>query len=314
MNTSQKSPPIIFLMGPTASGKTDLAIELIRHIPAEIISVDSAMIYRTMNIGTGKPTSEQLQQSPHHLINVKDPKEAYSAAEFRKDALQKIAEIKAEGRIPLLVGGTFLYFRALQEGLSPLPSADPSVRAALLLEAETRGWKEMHNRLRSIDPIAAERIHPNDPQRVQRALEVYVITGRPMSTFFGNGAQNQNDDLCNIQSFALYPRDRHWLHQRIEKRFYRMLEQGLVSEVEELYKRGDLDLNRPSMRAVGYRQVWEYLSGEYSYEAMVQRAIAATRQLAKRQLTWLRSLSNVNRLEIENNHSDPLKSMIHFLS
>lgn len=314
--------PTIFLMGPTASGKTDLAIELIQQIPAEIVSVDSAMIYRSMDIGTGKPAAEQLKFSPHHLINIKDPKEPYSAAEFRSDALQKIAEIKKRGRIPLLVGGTLLYFRVLKEGLSPLPSADPSVRAKLVQEAEILGWTALYERLKSVDPISAERIHPNDPQRIQRALEVYTLTGKPMSTFFSaqqdieRGVEQtiENAVLGQIHSFALHPVDRGWLHQRIEKRFYHMLETGLMAEVEKLYHRGDLNLNMPSIRAVGYRQIWKYLSGEYTYEEMIQNAIASTRQLAKRQLTWLRSLANINRLEIENNHSDPLKTMIHCLS
>lgn len=301
------NPQAIFLMGPTAAGKSALALALSEHLPIEIISVDSAMIYRGMDIGTGKPGAEEMAKVPHHLVNIRDPKEAYSAAEFAKDALKHMKAITSRGHIPVLVGGTLLYFRALQEGLSSLPSADPSIREALLKKAGERGWAALHQQLTAIDPQTAARIHPNDPQRIQRALEVYEITGKPMSSFFTSTPKTSMQNY-HLKAFALAPTERQELHQRIELRFYHMLEQGLIAEVETLFKRGDLNLELPSMRAVGYRQIWEYLSGAYSYQQMISRAIAATRQLAKRQLTWLRSLSYIEWLP--NNHLASLKSMI----
>jgi len=313
MMTHARELPALFLMGPTASGKTELAMALAQHIPAEIISVDSAMVYRTMDVGTGKPTPDQLRASPHHLIDIRDPSESYSAAEFRQDALRLVAEIKQRGRIPLFVGGTLLYFRALQQGLSALPSANSEIRASLLSEAERIGWHAMHARLLKCDLQAAARIHPNDSQRIQRALEVYELAGKPLSAFF----QEKQFGLSletPIQSFALMPRDRAWLHKRIEARFHKMLENQLVLEVERLYCRGDLNLALPAMRAVGYRQIWGYLSKDYSYSAMVDRALAATRQLAKRQLSWLNSFSGVHLVEIENTDSDPLHSVIHLIA
>lgn len=315
---------IILLMGPTAAGKTDLAIEFAKRIPSEIISVDSAMVYRGMDIGTGKPSAEQLNTVTHHLIDIRDPSEPYSAAEFRNDALKLIPDIQSRNRIPLLVGGTLLYFRSLLEGLSPLPSADPLIRAKLLKEAETLGWKAMHDRLMLVDPTAAQKIHPNDPQRIQRALEVYELTGEPMSSFWQRSADDHFLDQAHtkIINFAIMPKDRTLLHERIKRRFHEMLERGLMAEAESLYQRiqnQELDLSLPAMRAVGYRQLFHYLAGEYGYEEMVSRAIAATRQLAKRQLTWLRSLSNSKNnlsmdfhgLDLENNHFDSLKTMIH---
>lgn len=311
-----ESQPLVFLMGPTAVGKTDLAVEWAKEMPIEIISVDSAMVYRNMDIGTGKPTAAQLKVAPHHLINLRDPREPYSAAEFCKDALKCIEEIRARGRLPLLVGGTFLYFRALTEGLSPLPSAQPEIRARLLQEGEQFGWLQLHQRLQQVDPQAAARIHPNDPQRLQRALEVYEVTGQPISSFWqkrrkGQSLQQNSSFLSlgksvdsnpanlAIQALAILPGDRAALHQRIALRFQKMLEAGLVDEVDHLYRRGDLTPDLPSLRAVGYRQVWEYLAGRSNYAEMVERAIAATRQLAKRQLTWLRSLSNLTLLKME---------------
>lgn len=302
---------VIFLMGPTAAGKSAFAIEIAHHIPAEIISVDSVMVYRGMNIGAGKPTVIEMQGIPHHLIDIRDPRDTYSAAEFAKDAQQLMTEITARGRIPLLVGGTMLYFRALQQGLSALPSADPKIRACLLKEGQRIGWEAMHQRLGEIDPESAARIHPNDPQRIQRALEVYEITGQPMSKFFEVSKSKSIDDY-QIHTFAISPPNRTELHQKIEQRFHQMLVAGLVAEVESLFKRGDLNSNMPSMRAVGYRQVWGYLAGEYRYDEMVDKAIAATRQLAKRQLTWLRSLSDIKWLS--NTHLASLQSVIHCVS
>jgi len=273
-------------MGPTASGKTDLAVKLVRELPCDIISVDSAMVYRDMDIGTAKPDAETLTLAPHRLIDICDPIEAYSASQFREQALIEITDILSEGRVPLLVGGTMLYFKALEQGLSPLPSADPDVRARLEAEAERNGWEALHDRLAEVDPEAAARIHINDPQRIQRALEVFEITGEPLSVWFDR--ELDNDLPCRIVKVVVAPEDRKVLHHRIETRFHQMLKQGFVSEVESLYKRGDLHKVLPSMRAVGYRQVWQFLAGEDTYDAMVDKGIAATRQFAKRQYTWLR--------------------------
>jgi len=274
-------------MGPTASGKTELAIELCRKLPCDIISVDSALVYRGMDIGTAKPGAAELAQAPHRLIDVCEPTEAYSAARFREDALREMAGIAQAGRIPLLVGGTMLYFRALEQGLSPLPGADPQVRVQLEAEAAAKGWAWMHQRLAVVDEEAARRIHPNDPQRIQRALEVWELTGQPISLLQRTRA---NDRLpYRLLKLVRAPTDRQWLHQRIERRFQLMLEQGFEQEVERLLERGDLTLEMPSLRAVGYRQMALYLRGDYDREVMVERAIVATRQLAKRQFTWLRS-------------------------
>ena len=284
-------PPAIFLMGPTASGKTAMAVELVKRFPLEIISVDSALVYRGMDIGTARPDAEVLDVAPHRLIDIRDPSEAYSAAEFREDALQAMVDITAQGRIPLLVGGTFLYFRALQHGLSDMPAADPEIRARLEAEAQRDGWESLHTRLAGIDPIAAARIHATDPQRIQRALEVHEISGLPISEFH---AQGRSSDLpCRLLKLALVPDDRTLLHQRIESRFRSMLAAGLVDEVRRLYERGDLTPELPAMRAVGYRQVWLYLAGKIGYDEMVEQAIVATRQYAKRQLTWLRGEADV---------------------
>jgi tRNA dimethylallyltransferase len=274
-------------MGPTASGKTDLAVSLVERLPFEIISVDSALVYRGMDIGTAKPDAETLARAPHRLIDIIDPAEAYSASRFREDALREMAEITAAGRIPLLVGGTMLYYRALEQGLSRLPRADAPTRARLEAEAAELGWQAMHDKLAEVDPVAAERIHPNDPQRLSRALEVYALTGRPMSELWQeNGPPALPYRLLKL---AVAPTDRAELHERIARRFRLMLEQGLVEEVEALYRRGDLGPELPSIRCVGYRQVWQYLEGELSYSEMSDKGIVATRQLAKRQFTWLRS-------------------------
>jgi len=273
-------------MGPTASGKTDLAVELVRRLPCEIISVDSALVYREMDIGTAKLDAATLTEAPHRLIDIIDPAEAYSAARFREDALREMAEIVAAGRIPLLVGGTMLYYRALEHGMAEMPAADPEVRARLEAELKRDGLEAMHRRLAEVDPEAAARIHPNDPQRIQRALEVYELSGESLSDHF---ARNPTDPLpYRLAKLVVAPGDRELLRERIALRFHLMLEQGFIAEVERLYARGDLHPDMPSMRSVGYRQVWDYLAGNLEYEAMVERAIIATRQLAKRQFTWLR--------------------------
>lgn len=277
---------IIFLMGPTASGKTQLAVDLVKHFPCEIISVDSAMVYRGMNIGTAKPDAEILKIAPHRLLDICDPAEAYSAAQFRVDAIREIESITTQNKIPLLVGGTMLYFRALQKGLAELPSANAAIRAKLSAEALQQGWPALHERLQIIDPAAAKRIHPHDSQRIQRALEVYAITGKPLTEI-----QQQGSSVLakySIYPIAISPQDRAILHERIALRFSQMLAMGFMDEVKYLFDRGDLTLETPAIRSVGYRQVWEYLQGKYSYDEMREKAIIATRQLAKRQLTWLR--------------------------
>ena len=292
--TDPRHPPVIFLMGPTASGKTALAIELVKRLPCDIISVDSALIYRGMDIGTAKPTAEELAQAPHRLLDIRDPSQAYSAADFRQDALREIEAIVAQGRIPLLVGGTMLYYKALLEGLSPLPAADPVIRQAIQAEGSLSGWEALHAQIQSIDPVAAARIHPNDPQRLSRALEVYRISGQTLTEL----TQTKGEQLpYRTLQFAIAPTDRELLRQRIAERFHLMLSQGFEQEVRALYERGDLNADLPSIRCVGYRQMWEYLDGQISYDEMVYRGIVATCQLAKRQMTWLRSWQNVTWLE-----------------
>ena len=271
-------------MGPTASGKTALAIELVKNYNCEIISVDSALIYQQMDVGSAKPDAAELAVAPHHLIDIIDPAQSYSAADFRKDALLKI-EIISRGKTPLLVGGTMMYFKALIEGLSPLPAADELIRTQIAAEAEALGWQALHDELKRVDPVAAERIHPNDPQRLARALEVFRISGKSLTEL----TKTKSDALpYQAVQFAIAPNDRKVLHKAIETRFMTMLDQGFVEEVTKLKSRDDLHLELPSMRCVGYRQCWQYLDGEYDYETMVEKAIVATRQLAKRQLTWLR--------------------------
>jgi tRNA dimethylallyltransferase len=288
MRPDQQEAPAICLMGPTAAGKTALAIELVQRFPFEIISVDSAQIYKTMNVGTGKPDAETLRRAPHRLIDFLDPLESYSAARFCEDVRREMADIRAVGKVPLLVGGTMLYFKALRDGLAPMPAADDQVRAEILALADANGWAAVHAELALVDPTAAARIHPNDPQRLQRALEVFRVSGRSLSDWQALQSQSPaaNDSL---QFLSIQPVDRSVLHAKIARRFYQMLEDGLVGEVEALYARGDLGPELPSIRSVGYRQVWQYLGGEIGYDAMVERGIIATRQLAKRQLTWLRS-------------------------
>ncbi|MDH5484797.1 MAG: tRNA (adenosine(37)-N6)-dimethylallyltransferase MiaA [Gammaproteobacteria bacterium] len=290
------APKAIFIMGPTASGKTDLAIECLQHFPCDIISVDSALVYRQMDIGTAKPDAATLQAAPHQLIDLIEPDQAYSAAQFREDALREMAASTHRGRIPLLVGGTMLYYKALQDGLSVLPAASPEVRESLEQEARAQGWQHMHDKLAVIDPVSAARIHPNDPQRIQRALEVYEVSGKTLTQFWAEQtAQALPYDVIKI---ALVPDDREYLRQRIADRFKVMLELGFVAEVETLRARGDLNLDMPSMRCVGYRQVWEYLDGKMDYEEMIVKAITATRQLAKRQLTWLRKEQMCNFFDV----------------
>ena len=278
-------PTAIFLMGPTASGKTDLAIQLRSKLPVEVISVDSALIYKGMDIGTAKPSKEELDLAPHRLIDILDPSESYSAMNFRDDALHEMADITAQGKIPLLVGGTMLYYKALIEGLSPLPSADENIRAELEQKAAQQGWAALHTELAKIDPISAARINPSDSQRINRALEVFYITGKSLTELTEEKGEGLPYDFVQ---FAIAPHDRHILHNRIEQRFHKMIELGFQAEVEKLYARGDLNINLPSIRCVGYRQMWEYLQGDYDHEEMIFRGICATRQLAKRQLTWLR--------------------------
>jgi tRNA dimethylallyltransferase len=274
-------------MGPTAAGKTDLALSLCEHLPCEIISVDSALVYRGMDIGTAKPSPEILDRVPHHLINIIEPTEAYSAARFREDALKCMAQITAKGKIPLLAGGTMLYFRALERGLSDLPASEPELRARLEADMVQEGSVVMHQRLQEIDPDAAARIHPNDPQRIQRALEVYQITGQTMTQL---QALDKGQALpYRWVKLILAPQDRSELHRRIELRFHQMIESGLVEEVRSLRDRRDLSIDLPSMRAVGYRQVWEFLEGHASYDGMIHNGIVATRGFAKRQMTWLRA-------------------------
>lgn len=287
MSKQATLPPAIFLMGPTASGKTDLAVSLVERLNCEIISVDSALVYRDMDIGTAKPDAETLARAPHRLIDIIDPAESYSAARFRDDALREMAQITAAGKIPLLVGGTMLYYRALQQGLSQLPEGDPEVRSRIEAEAAENGWQLLHDRLARVDPESAARIHPNDPQRLSRALEVYEISGQPLSVLWRE--QEKGTFPYRALKLAVAPADRTLLHERIARRFDLMLQQGLIEEVEALYRRGDLHPELPAIRCVGYRQVWSYLSGEWGRETMVEKGIIATRQLAKRQFTWLRS-------------------------
>lgn len=298
-------PPAIFLMGPTAAGKTDLAIEIARSLPCDLISVDSALVYRGMDIGTAKPPVELLREFPHQLIDIRDPADSYSAADFVADALAAMAATTRKGRIPLLVGGTMLYFKALLEGLADMPAADPAVRAELEAQAQAEGLSTLHRLLMEVDPESARRIHPNDPQRLIRALEVQRVSGMTMTEHrsrqreqkAGDGAPDGGVLPYTVAQLSVAPAQRQVLHQRIEQRFVSMVEQGFVEEVEMLRERGDLHPELPSMRAVGYRQVWNYLDGACTHEEMVQLGVIATRQLAKRQLTWLRGWKGVHWLE-----------------
>lgn len=293
------SHKVLSIVGPTGVGKSHLALALARQcrdrgVGIEIISMDSALVYRGMNIGTAKPSSAEQSEVVHHLIDILDPSETYSAAQFARDTKELITEIQARGNVPLVVGGTMLYWRAWVYGFSNLPSADPMVREQLDREAAEIGWPAMHAKLALIDPTSAERLKPNDSQRVQRALEVFAITGRTLSEHFeetpSHAGREHEKNLAWVELISLEPRDRKVLHTRLEQRFDQMLQEGLMPEVEELRKRGDLHTNLPAIRSVGYRQVWEYLAGEVDLETMKQKAYAATRQLSKRQMTWLRAM------------------------
>ncbi|KTC01759.1 MULTISPECIES: tRNA (adenosine(37)-N6)-dimethylallyltransferase MiaA [Pseudomonas syringae group] len=298
-------PPAIFLMGPTAAGKTDLAIELTKVLPCELISVDSALVYRGMDIGTAKPSKTQLAEHPHRLIDILDPAQSYSAADFRSDALAAMAEITARGNIPLLVGGTMLYFKALLDGLADMPAADAQVRAQLEADAQAFGWQALHDQLAVVDPVSAARIHPNDPQRLIRALEVYRVSGMSMTAHREQQTAQSTEAAASgrqqlpytVANLAIAPADRKVLHQRIALRFEQMLDQGFLDEVLALRSRGDLHSGLPSIRAVGYRQVWDHLDGKLTRDEMQERGIIATRQLAKRQFTWLRSWEDLNWLD-----------------
>jgi tRNA dimethylallyltransferase len=286
---------VLALLGPTASGKSALAVKAAESLPVEIVSMDSALVYRGMDIGTAKPGAALRARVPHHLIDLIDPDQGYSAGRWRQDAVRIVGEILERRRIPLLVGGTMLYYRALTSGLDELPPADPAVRAQIEAEAARRGWPALHEELRTADPASAARIAPADAQRIQRALEVWRITGKPLSALHGQAAR---DVPFDVKGLALVP-ERPVLHERIQARFAAMLRMGLVEEVKSLKDKYRLSAAMPSMRAVGYRQVWEYLEGRFDQAALVEKGVAATRQLAKRQLTWLRSFPDVVRLDAE---------------
>lgn len=292
-------PLAINLMGPTASGKTALAIELRKHLPVELINVDSTQVYCQLNIGSAKPDADTLARVPHRLLDIRDPAQSYSAADFLADARREMADICASGRIPLLVGGSMMYFKVLLEGLSQLPAANQQIRDTLELRAQRDGWPSLYEQLAEVDPETASRLHPNHSQRIQRALEVYLVTGTPMSALQTESVGGLSKDY-NFRQISLIPQNRKLLHKRIEQRFQSMMELGFVREVEQLYNRGDLHINLPAIRAVGYRQLWNYWAGEYSLEAAVKKGVVATRQLAKRQMTWLRSWPGATTINIDN--------------
>ncbi|MBT0586934.1 tRNA (adenosine(37)-N6)-dimethylallyltransferase MiaA [Alteromonas oceanisediminis] len=298
MSQARTTPPIINLMGPTASGKTALALAVAEQLEGEIISVDSALIYRDMDIGTAKPTAQELERVKHWLVDIVDPAQPYSAADFCRDALAAVEDIRRRGKVPLLVGGTMMYYNALMAGMSQVPESDPRVRTEVHEEAAIKGWQALHNELANVDPVIAARVHPNDPQRIGRALEVYRMTGKPLSEWQQQKTPGLADITgAHIHQFAIAPDDRKVLHQRIHQRYLEMLSGGLINEVENLRQRKDLHLNLPSMRCVGYRQVWQHLDGDYDYPTMVDKGVAATRQLAKRQFTWLRNWTDVQWLD-----------------
>jgi len=309
-----KKPMAVAIMGPTASGKTAAALAIAKTRPVEIISVDSALVYREMDIGTAKPSAEELAAVPHHLIDIIDPLEAYSVMQFREDAIRLVAEISARGALPLLVGGTMMYFKGLTDSLDDLPTADQSVRAAIEEDAARIGWPAMHARLAALDPVTAERLKPNDAQRINRALEIIQLTGKPMSELLGLRAKPELP--FELVSFALEPSDRAVLHKRIAQRFDQMLgtrdDEGLVAEVARLRARGDLSPNLPSMRCVGYRQTWDYLDGTIDRDELRELGVIATRQLAKRQITWLRAMPE--RIVIDCLGTDPTQTLLDQLS
>jgi tRNA dimethylallyltransferase len=288
-------PPAIFIMGPTASGKTALACEFFDRLNCELISVDSALVYKDMDIGTAKPSKEELARYPHHLIDVRDAADPYSAADFRHDALALMAEITARGKVPVLVGGTMLYFKFLLEGSAKLPTANESIRADIEKLVEEHGKQHIHDLLKTVDPESAERLNPNDPQRVQRAYEVFLISGKTLTQHWVE--QEEQPLNYNVIQFAIAPQERKTLHERIELRFNQMIEQGFIDEVKAMRARGDLKEDLPSVRAVGYRQAWDFLEGRLDFEEMVFRGVVATRQLAKRQMTWLRGWNNLHWLD-----------------
>lgn len=292
-------PPVIFLMGPTASGKTDMAMALSDRLPVELVSVDSALVYRGLDIGSAKPSAEELREYPHRLIDIRDPAEPYSAADFYADANREIESIAAAGNIPLLVGGTMMYFKALLDGLAEMPAANEAIRAEIEALAAARGWPAVHEELAKVDPESAEKIHPNHSQRLSRALEVFRATGNKLSEL--QRQQGESEFLKAYQpiQFAIAPNDRAVLHERIALRYRKMLSEGFIDEVEGLRGRGDLNKDLPAIRAVGYRQVWEYLDGDCDYDTMVDKGVAATRQLAKRQLTWLRGWNDLKWLKTD---------------
>ena len=309
--SENRKPLVLCLMGPTASGKTALAMALREVLPVELISVDSALVYRGLDIGSAKPTAEELAVAPHRLIDICDPAQPYSAADFREDALREIAAVHAGRRVPLLVGGTMLYFRALLQGLADMPAADSSIRARIEADAAAHGWPCVHRQLAEVDPEAAAEIHPNHSQRISRALEVYLAGGKTMTQLRADQDREGQrlDKRFNVVQIGLLAHSRALLHRRIEVRFRRMLEQGFLREVEGLYRRGDLHPDLPALRAVGYRQAWEYLAGECDHEVMIERGIAATRQLAKRQLTWLRGWPGLKPLYIDSVAGEPRQKM-----
>lgn len=297
---------VIAIMGPTASGKTAAALAIAREIPAEIISVDSALVYRDMNIGTAKPNAEELAAAPHHLIDIIDPSEAYSVAQFLNDSARLVEEIRARGKLPILVGGTMMYYKALMNGIDDLPPADATIRAQLDADMAVIGAPGLHARLKEVDPTTAARLQANDSQRIQRALEIYMLTGKAMSSLIAQ--QPRAAMPFEMTSLSLEPSDRSVLHERIAKRFDIMLDQGFLDEVRQLKQRPDLNPELPSIRCVGYRQAWDYLEGSISYEEMRERGIIATRQLAKRQLTWLRSIPE--RIVIDCNSSNATEQIL----
>ena len=311
------SPLAIFIMGPTATGKTDLALAIYDDLPSELISVDSALVYRGMDIGTAKPDADTLRCYPHQLIDIIDPAEVYSAGQFRDDALRLMQQSCERQRVPVLVGGTMLYFNTLQKGIAKMPNVDDAVKQAIELEAKSGGLQALHDRLEKVDPVSAQRIHPNDPQRIKRALEIYDFTGKTLTHFWDEQRQHQDDFSFPHRriKIALVPEDRVELRKRITQRFDIMLQQGFIEEVEGLFKREELHAEMPSIRAVGYRQVWAYLAGDYGYDEMREKAIIATAQLAKRQMTWLRKESDCNFIEpIRLNTQKVLKNLKILLS
>jgi tRNA dimethylallyltransferase len=291
MSSNPAAAPVPLIMGPTGAGKTDLALRLAARYPIEIVSVDSAMVYRGMDIGTGKPTADVLERFPHHLVDILDPSQAYSAGQFVRDVLQVIAAVRGRGKLPVLVGGTMLYFRALRRGMAEMPSADPRVRQEIDADAAREGWPALHARLAALDPVTAQRIQPNDGQRIQRALEVHRLTGKTLSELHAH--TRPADPAMTFAAFAWAPSDRERLYDAIHRRFELMMQAGLLEEVRRLYERGDLHAQLPAIRSVGYRQLWEHLSGKESLGSSVQRAIFATRHLARRQLIWLRAENDV---------------------